>query len=268
MMIAMPDNIFEKYQDPSEVLFLLYLATHSDDEGKTNLSVRSVAKAINIDRNKAQKLAQKLAQKSTLKSSGKANKTALTLCSKDFFHFDKSQLESQLSDECEEFEKIWIEYGRRGTKKIAKKRYDGLSSEKKKEMAKSIPYYLAFCNPGYYVYLEKYISQEYWNKTEDYEGDPIPKDGYRIADVYRFIEWFNKKVAGSGIPQISELTPQRRRMLNICYTLCEEEMKKVMNILLNNEKYVEMANKGMIDFDYIFKPVNLRRICEKGENDD
>ena len=34
------------------------------------------------------------------------------------------------------------------------------------------------------------------------------------------------------------------------------------------EKYVEMASKGMIDFDYIFKPVNLRRICEKGESDD
>lgn len=166
------------------------------------------------------------------------------------------------------FEEIWKEYGRIGSKKIAKSRYEKLSNNKKDLLRKSIPYYRAFCSPGYYVYLEKYISNEYWNRVEVFEGVPIPKDRYRIADVDRFLEWFNKKVAGSGIPQISELTPQRRRMLNICYTLCEEEMKKVMNILLNNEKYVEMASKGMIDFDYIFKPVNLRRICEKGESDD
>lgn len=175
---------------------------------------------------------------------------------------------SENAEKDDSFEEIWKEYGRIGSKKLAKSRYEKLSNNKKDLMRKSIPYYLAFCNPEYYVYLEKYISQEYWNKTEGYEGIPIPKDRYRIADVDRFLEWFNKKVAGSGIPQISELTPQRRRMLNICYTLCEEEMKKVMNILLNNEKYVEMASKGMIDFDYIFKPVNLRRICEKGESDD
>ena len=175
---------------------------------------------------------------------------------------------SENAEKDEVFEEIWKEYGRIGSKKIAKSRYEKLSNNKKDLLRKSIPYYRAFCSPGYYVYLEKYISNEYWNRVEVFDGVPITKDNYRIADVDKFLEWFNKKVAGSGIPQISELTPSRQRMLNICYTLCEDEMKKVMNILLNNEKYVEMANKGMIDFDYIFKPVNLRRICEKGENDD
>lgn len=263
-MIAIPDDIFEKCQDPSEVLFLLYVAAHADEEGKTNLSVRGVAKAINIDRNKAQKLAQKLTQKSTLKSSGKANKTSLILCSKKIFHFDESQLESQLSDDDELFEKIWTEYKRRGTKKVAKKRFDKLSRKKKEELAKSIPYYMAFCKPGYFVYLEKYITNEYWNKYEEYEGVPIPKENYHVANADKFVDWFNKKVQGTGIPQISGLTPERYRMLNICYTLCYDEMKKVMKILLHNERYIEMANKGMIDFDYIFKPVNLRKICEHG----
>ena len=174
---------------------------------------------------------------------------------------------SENAEKDEVFEEIWKEYGRIGSKKIAKSRYEKLSNNKKDLLRKSIPYYRAFCSPGYYVYLEKYISNEYWNRVEVFDGVPITKDNYRIADVDKFLEWFNKKVAGSGIPQISELTPSRQRMLNICYTLCEDEMKKV-NILLNNEKYVEMANKGMIDFDYIFKPVNLRRICEKGVNDD
>lgn len=263
-MIAIPDDIFDKHEDPAEVLFLLYLAAHADDEGNTNLSTRAVAKAINIDRNKAQKLAQKLAQKSTIKSTGKANKTALILCSKKIFHFDESQLESQLSDEDEMFEKIWTEYNKRGTKKVAKARYNKLSKKNREALEKSIPYYLAFCKPGYYVYLEKYISQEYWNKVELYDGVPIPKDNYRIADAGKFVEWFNGEVQGTGIPQISGLTPERYRMLNICYTLCQKEMAKVMKILLSNEKYIDMANKGMIDFDYIFKPENIKKICEKG----
>lgn len=263
-MIAIPDDIFEKCQDPEEVLFLLYIATHADNNGKTNLSVRGVAKAINIDRNKAQKLAKNLAKKSSLKSSGKTNKTALILCSKSIFHFDKSQLESQLSEDDEMFEKIWIKYNRHGTKKVAKNRFDKLSKKNKEELVKAIPYYMAFCKPDYYVYLEKYISQEYWNKIESYDGFPIPKDNYRVADADKFVRWFNGKVQGSSIPQISGLTPERHRMLNICYTLCRTEMGNVMDILLNNEKYIDMANKGMIDFDYIFKPANIRRICEKG----
>lgn len=263
-MIAIPDDIFEKCQDPSEVLFLLYIATHADEEGRTDLSVRSVAKAINIDRNKAQKLAQKLAQKSTLKSSGKANKTALTLCSNDIFRFDKSQLKSQLSDDDKAFEKIWKEYGRIGSKKLAKQRFNKLSNVKKEALAKSIPYYKTFHDPNYFVHLSTYISEEVWNNIERYEGVQIPKENYRVANVEKFISWFNGCVQGKGIPQISELTPARCRMLNICYTLCYEEMKKVMDILLLNEKYIDMAKKGMIDFDYIFKPANLRKIYEYG----
>lgn len=162
------------------------------------------------------------------------------------------------------FEDVWKAYGRRGSKKIAKGRYDKLSMKKKIELAKSIPYYLAFCKPGYYVYLEKYIANEYWNKVEDYEGVAIPKENYHVADADKFVDWFNGKVQDSGIPQISGLTPERYRMLNICYTLCYEEMKFVMEILLSNEKYIDMAKKGMIDFDYIFKPVNLRKIYEYG----
>lgn len=162
------------------------------------------------------------------------------------------------------FEDVWKTYGRIGSKKLAKDRYERLSGKKKEELMKSIPYYKAFHDPAYFAHLSTYISKEDWNNEERYEGVPIPKDNYHVANADKFVDWFNKQVQGSGIPQISGLTPARYRMLNICYTLCYQEMGKVMKVLLHNDRYIEMANKGMIDFDYIFKPVNLRKICEHG----
>lgn len=164
------------------------------------------------------------------------------------------------------FEKVWKAYGRIGSKKLAKERYDRLPQNKKEALLKSIPYYRAFHNPSYFAHLSTYISEEKWNSVETYEGVAIPKENYHIANADSFVVWFNKKVQGSGIPQISELTPARYRMLNICYTLCYDLMKKVMDILLSNDRYTEMANKGMITFDKIFEPANMRRICEQGGN--
>lgn len=165
------------------------------------------------------------------------------------------------------FEDIWKAYGKIGSKKLAKERFDRLSENKKKALADSIPYYLAFHDPAYFAHLSTYISREGWNVLESYDGVLIPREGYHIANAGKFVEWFNRKVAGSNIPQISGLTPARYRMLNICYTLCFDEMKKVMDVLLTSEKYIGMANKGMIDFDYIFKPTNIKRICEQGGNE-
>ena len=257
---------------------LMFLVCNKDKNDNISLSNREIARRINKSESwvrtkiklftkanmiNAEENAKKNAHK---KASNAQNIRRLHVIYSLTKNAEKSASENAEKDEI--FEEIWKEYGRIGSKKLAKSRYEKLSNNKKDLLRKSIPYYRAFCSPGYYVYLEKYISNEYWNRVEVFEGVPIPKDNYRIADVGKFLEWFNRKVAGSRIPQISELTPQRRRMLNICYTLCEDEMKKVMNILLNNEKYVEMANKGMIDFDYIFNPVNLRRICENGGQND
>lgn len=164
-----------------------------------------------------------------------------------------------------DFEDVWKKYGKIGSKKMAKSRYEKLSNIKKKELFESIPYYKAFHDPGYFLHLSTYISHEEWNNIERYNGVEIPKDNYHTANAEKFIEWFNSQVQGTNIPQISSLTPQRRRMLNICYTLCYKEMSKVMGILITNQRYIEMANKGMVDFDYIYKPENMRRICENGE---
>ena len=251
---------------------LMFLIREKDKNNIVNIGYREIARRIGkgehwvrlMIKNFTKKKIVKISNDATSDATSDARKSAIIVL---FSIIKDAQTDAQ-TDASISFEDIWKKYNKHGTKKVAKSRFDRLSKENKEKLEKSIPYYMAFCEPSYHVYLEKYISNEYWNRVEVFDGVPIPKDNYRVADVGKFLVWFNKKVAGSGIPQISELTPQRQRMLNICYTLCEDEMKKVMNILLNNEKYVEMANKGMIDFDYIFKPVNLRRICEKGGNDD
>lgn len=264
-MLAIPDDIFERCQDPQEVLFILYIAAHADEGGTANLSVRGVAKAINIDRNKAQKLAQKLAQKSTLKSSGKANKTALTLYSKDIFHFEKSQLESQLSDDKNDFEKIWKFYrrdGSKGDKTSAYKNYERLSRKDKENMAKYLPYYMAFTLPKFRPMMPKFIKGKTWQAPCEFNGRPIPVMGYHIADIGKFKKWFNDLVEGTDIPKILDVSEERRVNLNICCTLYPNMIKKAMDVVLTEDKYLELAKKGWLTFDYIFDPNRIIKICE------
>lgn len=247
---------------------LMFLIREKDKNNIVNIGYREIARRIGKGEHWVRLMIKNFTKKKIVKISNDAMSDAVSDARKSaiivlFSVIKDAQVDAQV-DASINFEDIWRKYNRHGTKKVAKSRFDRLSKENKEKLKKSIPYYMAFCEPSYQVYLEKYISNEYWNRVEVFDGVPIPKDNYRIADSGKFLTWFNKKVSGTGIPQISELTPSRYRMLNICYTLCYNEMTKVMDILLHNDKYIEMANKGMIDFDYIFKPVNLRKICEHG----
>lgn len=255
--------------------FIIYYASHSSDSnrqiakavGKSEFWVRNCIKDIekykqNIADVIAGVIAFYIAPKNgvcNLQSSGYKDDNK-----KEIAQNIAHKIAQNIAVENEVFEKLWKDYGRIGSKKLAKQRFMRLSDTKKKQLIDSVPYYKAFHDPSYYQHLSTYINEETWNSIETYEGESIPKDKYRIADADRFIEWFNGKVQNTGIPQISKLTPARYRMLNICYTLCTDEMLRVMNILLTNKKYIDMADRKMIDFDYIFKPSNLRKICEKG----
>lgn len=77
-------------------------------------------------------------------------------------------------------------------------------------------------------------------------------------------EWFNRKVEGTDIPKVVEVTPERHVNLNICYTLYPKLMTKAMKIVKENEFYIKGAKDGWLTFDYIFNPVNLIKICEQG----
>lgn len=171
------------------------------------------------------------------------------------------------------FENVWKTYGGKGTKSVAKSRYEKLPLKVKKDVLKYIPYYLSFTMPQYRKGFEVFISREQWkNILHDPLGREIPfcdEQGnrlYHIANEEGFKDWFNGMVADTNIPKISVMTPDRKVNLNICYTLYKNKISLVMKIVLENERYIEMANSGMISFDYIFNPVNLIKICENGEN--
>lgn len=171
------------------------------------------------------------------------------------------------------FENVWKSYGRKGTKSVAKSRYEKLTKRKKEAIVKYIPYYLAFKEPQFRKGFEVFISREQWvNVLQDPNGKEIPylddkgKALYHVADLEKFKEWFNRLIRGSSIPEVSAVTPDRLVNLNYCYTLYPKEMTKAMKVILHNERYIEMANKGMITFDYIFNPKNIIKICEQGGN--
>lgn len=169
------------------------------------------------------------------------------------------------------FDFVWELYGKRGTKKTAKSRYEKLSKKNKISVIEYIPYYLAFTEPKHRKYFEVFISREQWtNILQDQNGKQIPfidENGdkqYHVASVESFKEWFNALVQGTAIPQVQDVTPERHVNLNICYTLYPKLMETAVKTVLTNTRYIEMANKGMITFDYIFNPANLVKICEKG----
>lgn len=185
---------------------------------------------------------------------------------------DISSLESDFSATFL-FENVWDFYGKKGNKKTAKGRYEKLSKKDKIAAVLYIPYYHAFTVPQYRKGFEVYISRRQWdNLLQDCNGKIIPffdtetgSIAYHVANIDSFKVWFNNLVRGTSIKQVQEVTPDRQMNLNICYTLYPKLMEKAVRTVMTSQRYVEMANKGMITFDYIFNPANIIKICEQGE---
>lgn len=173
------------------------------------------------------------------------------------------------------FEEIWAFYGKKGTKKTAKSRFENLSKEAQLDAVLYLPYYLAFTVPQYRKGFEVYISREQWkNVLHDPNGNEIPfidketgETLYHVANMEDFKAWFNNLIKGTPIPQIDTITPDRMVNINICYTNYPKQMSRAMKIILNDGHYAEMIQKGMITFDYIFNPTNILKICERGGNE-
>lgn len=167
----------------------------------------------------------------------------------------------------EKFKEIWKYYrrdGSKGDKTRAYKNYLNLSQKEKEEMAKALPYYMAFTLPKFRPMMYKFIKEKTWQYPIEFKGRVIPMDNYNIANTEAFKEWFNKAVEGTDIPPVTEVTPERHVNLNICYTLYPKLMSQAMDIVTNNDFYLKKAKEGWLTFDKIFDPACLIEICEKG----
>lgn len=82
--------------------------------------------------------------------------------------------EKILKEQKEAFQKVWLAYGRKGSKKIAFERWCKLSEKEREKMNKHIPFYVVSSEHQFIKDLERYIS----NKT--FESIVIDKKSGRV----------------------------------------------------------------------------------------
>lgn len=253
---------------------LLFIADNTDSKGIVKMGVREISRRIGenpmwVSRHIESLINSGLIANKMLPSNvteKTTSKKVLTCCvSTSYEKAEKAQtLQGSVTDK---FDKIWKSYrrdGSKGNKTSAYKNYLNLSQQDKVDMAKYIPYFMAFTLPKFRPMMPKFIKGKFWKSPKEFNGKVIPTDNYRIADIDAFKEWFNRKVEGTDIPKVVEVTPERHVNLNICYTLYPKLMTKAMKIVKENEFYIKGAKDGWLTFDYIFNPVNLIKICEQG----
>ena len=257
---------------------LLFLADNTDSKGVVKMGIREISRRIGenpmwVSRRIKDLCEANIIQSSPIQKSVTENIAAskvIKCCATVSYGMVQKSNVVQNSD-TELFDKIWKMYrrdGNKGNKTSAYKKYLNLSKQDKEDMAKYIPYFMAFTLPKFRPMMSKFIKDKYWHNQKEFNGRVIPMDRYRIADIEAFKEWFNKEVMGTDIPKVAEVTPERHVNLNICYTLYPKLMSKAMRIVKENEFYLKGAKEGWLTFDYIFNPVHLIEICEKGGQND
>lgn len=257
---------------------LLFLADNTDSKGVVKMGIREISRRIGESPMWVSRHIKDLCEANIIQSAPiqkcvteniAASKIIKCCVTVSYGMIQKSKVVQNIDTEL--FDKIWKMYrrdGNKGNKTSAYKNYLNLSKQDKEDMEKYIPYFMAFTLPKFRPMMSKFIKDKYWHNPREFNGRVIPTDRYRIADIEAFKEWFNKEVMGTDIPKVAEVTPERHVNLNICYTLYPKLMSKAMRIVKENEFYLKGAKDGWLTFDYIFNPVHLIEICEKGENDD
>lgn len=237
---------------------LAYLYLNKDKSGFVCLGYRELARRTGMSEKWIRTSVKKLDDYKVLKVQQSALSSALSSALLSAPNDDENKLT---------FEKLWKRYrrdGSKGNKTSAYKNYLKLSKKDKDNMARFIEYFMAFTLPKYRPMMSKFIKDKTWQYPREFNGKEIPMHNYKIADIDAFKEWFNRKVEGTDIPKVVEVTPERHVNLNICYTLYPSIMNKAMEIVKKDDFYIKAAKDGWLTFDYIFNPVNLIKICEQG----
>ena len=68
-----------------------------------------------------------------------------------------------------DFESVWIQYNRRGSKKEALKQWNALTEQERKTVIEHVPQYVAsIADPRYQKHFERYL------KSKHFESEPLP----------------------------------------------------------------------------------------------
>lgn len=195
---------------------------------------------------------------------------AFKVCENFFLYDGMDFKEQRLFDEEYSFSRIWDMYQKKkGDKKKAKEKWDGLKAADKKAVFGIVPAYVTMTEITYRKDFITFLNQRAWEDEGVFtNGIMVPYGTFNPKLVGRelfkdFIEHFNNKIRGTQIPQVVELTEHRRVLFNIAYCLHFYKIKTVVEKAMTSSRLNGTGNVNWkADFDWIFEPVNFMRIFE------
>ena len=278
MDITLSSSFLERFA-PTEQLVLLRLLLDADEYGVVEFSDRVVSRNTEIPYQQVRTIHQRLIRDGIVTN---AQSNAATNARQNFVKFCKSDsykgfkrqtnAEYNASDNAlEQFEQIWNLYNKKvcRTKELVRK-WCSLPQEDRQNIFKFVPAYVALTEEAFRKQFSTFLNQRTWEDEKIYtHGIAVPIESFEAKLVQdqnlfpQFIQRFNMKVRGSGIPAVTGdgLTEKRRVLFNIAYCLHFHKMKDVIEKAMKNPRL--NGTMGFVaDFDYIFEPNNFLRIYE------
>lgn len=164
----------------------------------------------------------------------------------------------------EQFEKLWIAYGRKGVKQTAKSRWLKLDDDERAKAIAHAPIYSKLTVRQYTKGMEVYINQKYWETPLMFFGleyslkTQFPDD----TTIRRFLEWYNKGVDNTRLAYVEKLNEERRVIINAAFGyFSKEEIFKAVSKALkdpyNSGAMPLIPGRRIPTFEDIMNPNNI-----------
>ncbi len=281
--ISIPIDILTKFDGKSNYYYLFAcILDNVNRKGICDLSIRSLSAVSNLSVKVVRNAIDFMVKKKLIKlSSQEARRaqqraqqnTIISVCNTSEYSitfFEKGTTNGTAFT----FEKLWDLYKKKeGPKDRLRKKWNTFDEETKEKIFEFVPKYVALTEYKYRKMLSTFLNQKTWENETISVGigsvDVKLFNANLLDDsmgslFYRFIERFNNMVRGTKIYPVdlkNGLTEQRRVWFNIAYCLKYDQMRLVMEKVLESPRL--NGSKGFTaSYDFIFNPKNFQQIYE------
>lgn len=276
-MIKVENEILVKYSSPVCGLLFMYLVAAADNDGELKTSLGELVGQTQISVNVIMQKLMELSEKNRIVIKQTDKGLVIVICNFDSYKDNKSLYEQSsneltgMFDVKYSFENVWNLYDKKkGNKSYVVSKWNKLSIKDKERAFNFIPAYVALTEEPFRKQFSTFLNQRTWEDEKIYtHGIAVPVGSFNAKLVQdqnlfvQFVQRFNMKVRGTGIPSVTGdgLTEKRRVLFNIAYCLHFHQIKDVMEKVIKNPRL--NGTMGFVaDFDYIFEPNNFLRIYE------
>ena len=278
-MLIFDNNFFSQHSTPAAMLFF-YLVAMSNERGEVYTSIRELATKTSLPINTVRQKILELESEHTIHTAVTHRGSIITICNIEEYKNSKRRVThsshtdntlNTIENSEYSFDKLWDLYRKKkGRNETLERRWYNLSIDEKQKIFQFIPAYVALTEETYRKNFQTFLNQRTWEDEKIYtHGISVPVGSFNAKLVEDqnlfplFVQRFNMKVRGSGIPAVTGdgLTEKRRVLFNIAYCLHFNKMRDVVEKAIKNPR----LNGSMgfaADFDYIFEPNNFLRIYE------